>query len=112
MFTGGDPDGGAAVFGMERGGTGDLADVADGVLVGGGVPVDGLPLGGVGVGGVDENGDVFGVERILFSVDYPYSSNAHGQEFLQGLSLSETDLSKIAHGNADRILKLSPMGGN
>jgi len=55
---------------------------------------------------------VFGIDRILFSVDYPYSSNSHGQEFLQGLSLSETDLSKVAHGNADRILKLSPIGGN
>jgi len=50
---------------------------------------------------------VFGIDRLLFSVDYPYSSNLHGQEFLRTLRLSATDLEKLAHGNADRLLKLS-----
>jgi len=54
---------------------------------------------------------VFGVDRILFSVDYPYSSNSHGSEFLQHLSLSAVDLEKVAHGNADRMLKLYPQRG-
>ena len=49
----------------------------------------------------------FGIDRMLFSVDYPYSSNLHGQEFLRALKLSEPDLQKLAHGNADRLLKLS-----
>ncbi len=55
---------------------------------------------------------IFGVDRILFSVDYPYSSNSHGEEFLQGLSVSAVDLEKVAHGNADRILKLYQQRGD
>jgi predicted TIM-barrel fold metal-dependent hydrolase len=55
---------------------------------------------------------VFGVERILFSVDYPYSSNSHGAEFLQGISVSRLDLERVAHGNADRILKLNQRPGD
>ena len=46
----------------------------------------------------------FGIDRILFSVDYPYAPNARGQAFLQSLSLSPADLAKLAHGNADRLL--------
>jgi predicted TIM-barrel fold metal-dependent hydrolase len=50
----------------------------------------------------------FGADRILFSVDYPYSSNARGRAFLDSLSVSPADKIKIAHGNADRVLKLNP----
>jgi len=50
---------------------------------------------------------VFGIDRILFSVDYPYSSNRQGWDFLQALSLQPRDFEKLAHGNADRLLKLS-----
>lgn len=49
---------------------------------------------------------VFGIDRILFSVDYPYSSNQQGREFLEALKLPPADLEKLAHGNADRILEL------
>lgn len=49
----------------------------------------------------------FGVDRILFSVDYPYSSNMRGTDFLRGLPLSTGEKKKIAHENADRLLKLS-----
>ena len=48
----------------------------------------------------------FGIDRILFSVDYPYASNENGRAFLQSLSLAPADLAKLAHGNADRLLKL------
>ena len=48
----------------------------------------------------------FGIDRILFSVDYPYAPNARGQAFLKSLSLSPADLAKLAHGNADRLLGL------
>ena len=50
----------------------------------------------------------FGADRILFSVDYPFSSNAAGTEFLRRLPVSPADLVKIASGNADRLLKLKP----
>jgi predicted TIM-barrel fold metal-dependent hydrolase len=48
----------------------------------------------------------FGADRIMFSVDYPFSENAAGRAFLDGLPVSPTDWLKIAHGNADRLLRL------
>jgi len=50
--------------------------------------------------------NTFGADRILFSVDYPFSSNETGYAFLERLPVSEADREKIAHGNADRLLKL------
>jgi hypothetical protein len=49
----------------------------------------------------------FGIDRILYSVDYPYAPNERGRGFLQSLSLSPADLAKVAHGNADRLLRLN-----
>jgi hypothetical protein len=48
----------------------------------------------------------FGIDRLMFSVDYPYASNAAGRAFLDNLPLSGADREKFAHGNADRLLKL------
>lgn len=49
----------------------------------------------------------FGADRVLFSVDYPFSPNAKGTDFLRSLPISETDKLKLAHGNADRLLGLT-----
>jgi predicted TIM-barrel fold metal-dependent hydrolase len=49
----------------------------------------------------------FGVDRILFSVDYPFASNARARAFLDALPVSPADRAKIAHGNADALLRLS-----
>jgi hypothetical protein len=49
---------------------------------------------------------VFGIDRVMFSIDYPYSSNRTGRDFLDTLRLPPADLQKFAHGNADRLLKL------
>lgn len=48
----------------------------------------------------------FGIDRVLFSVDYPYGANHVAREFLDHLPLAAADKAKIAHGNADRLLKL------
>jgi uncharacterized protein len=48
----------------------------------------------------------FGIDRIMFSVDYPYAPNAKGREFLDGVSLSPSDMAKLTHGTADALLKL------
>ena len=48
----------------------------------------------------------FGIDRIMFSVDYPYAPNAKGREFLDGVSLAPSDMAKLTHGNADALLKL------
>jgi predicted TIM-barrel fold metal-dependent hydrolase len=49
---------------------------------------------------------VFGADRVLFSIDYPYSSNRLGRDFLDSLKMPAAELEKFAHGNADRLLKL------
>ena len=50
--------------------------------------------------------ETFGIDRLMFSVDYPYASNADGRAFLDNVPLSGDDLAKFAHGNADKLLKL------
>jgi hypothetical protein len=47
-----------------------------------------------------------GVDRILFSADYPYSSMMEARNFLDQLPVSQQDKEKIAHGNAERLLHL------
>jgi hypothetical protein len=49
---------------------------------------------------------VVGADRILFSVDYPFSPNTVGRKFLDSLPVSNEDLEKIAHRNAEALLKL------
>lgn len=49
---------------------------------------------------------VIGVDRIIFSVDYPYSTNEEACSFLDAAPLSLEDKERIAHGNAERLLKL------
>ena len=53
----------------------------------------------------------FGADRILFSVDYPFSPNKAGRAFLDRLPVSPADLETIAHGNADRLLGLRGLAG-
>lgn len=50
--------------------------------------------------------DTFGIDNIMFSVDYPFSTNEMGIEFLNGIDLPEEQAGKIAHGNADKLLNL------
>jgi predicted TIM-barrel fold metal-dependent hydrolase len=47
-----------------------------------------------------------GVERIMFSVDHPWGSMAEARAFLQQLPVSEADRERIAHGNAEKLLRL------
>jgi predicted TIM-barrel fold metal-dependent hydrolase len=48
----------------------------------------------------------FGIDRIMFSVDYPYAPHARGRSFLDRIALSPDDMAKLTHGNADGLLKL------
>ena len=48
----------------------------------------------------------FGADRVMFSVDYPFSPNRRGRDFLDALPVSPADRVKIAHANADGLLKL------
>lgn len=49
---------------------------------------------------------VTGADRILFAIDYPFKSNHVGRGFLDGVPLSLVDRHKIAHSNAESLLKL------
>ena len=48
----------------------------------------------------------FGIDRIMFSVDYPFAPDARGRDFLNEVALAPADMKKLAHGNADALLKL------
>ncbi len=49
---------------------------------------------------------VFGPDRVLFSVDYPFGANARGRALLDKLPASDADRAKIAGQNAERLLRL------
>jgi uncharacterized protein len=48
----------------------------------------------------------FGIDRIMFSIDYPFAPNAAGRKFLNNVELAPSDKVKLSHGNADALLKL------
>jgi 2,3-dihydroxybenzoate decarboxylase len=47
-----------------------------------------------------------GIDRIMFSVDWPFNSNKLATDWLKRLSLSATDRAKVAGLNAKALLKL------
>lgn len=47
-----------------------------------------------------------GIDRILFSVDYPFMDNPPGAKWLETLPLCAEDREKLLNGNARRLLKL------
>lgn len=49
---------------------------------------------------------VMGAERILYSIDYPYQSLDGARSFIENLPISETEKALIAHGNAEKLLRL------
>jgi predicted TIM-barrel fold metal-dependent hydrolase len=50
----------------------------------------------------------FGADRLLFSVDYLFGNNVAAEAFLNNLPVSPEDREKIAHKNADVLLRLAP----
>ena len=51
---------------------------------------------------------ILGADHILYSVDYPYITGEQARTFLETAPISPADQEKIAHGNAEKLLKLSP----
>jgi len=47
-----------------------------------------------------------GAHRIMFSADYPYGSMSEARQFLEQLPVSPADKERIAHGNAELLLRL------
>jgi uncharacterized protein len=50
--------------------------------------------------------DVVGIDRLMYSVDYPFSPNTRGREFLNALTLTDEDRAKLTHKNAEALLKV------
>lgn len=50
---------------------------------------------------------VFGVDRVLFSVDYPFGDNQRGRELLDKLPISPADKAKVSGQNAASLLRLA-----
>ena len=52
--------------------------------------------------------DVVGIDRMMFSIDYPFSLNDRGSAFLKKVPeiLSAADMNAFTHGNAEKLLKL------
>jgi 2,3-dihydroxybenzoate decarboxylase len=47
-----------------------------------------------------------GIDRIMFSVDYPFVENKPGVEWAEQLNFSREDRQKILSGNVRKLLKL------
>jgi len=47
-----------------------------------------------------------GADRILWAIDWPYEANRTGMAFWNNINLSDADREKMAHGNAERLLRL------
>jgi uncharacterized protein len=52
--------------------------------------------------------EVVGIERMMYSVDYPFSPNTKGRDFLEKVAgiLSAEDMERLVGGNAKRLLGL------
>ncbi|MEV4886763.1 amidohydrolase [Chitinophaga ginsengisegetis] len=48
----------------------------------------------------------FGIDNVMFSVDYPFSTNEAGKQLLESIPLPPEEVAKIAGGNAERLLGL------
>lgn len=49
---------------------------------------------------------VIGFDNMLFSVDYPFESNLQATKWFEALQIADGDKAKLAHLNAERLLKL------
>jgi predicted TIM-barrel fold metal-dependent hydrolase len=50
--------------------------------------------------------DVVGPGRVLYAVDYPFSDGVQARQFFDALPLDPEDRERIAHGNAEALLRL------
>ena len=50
--------------------------------------------------------ELLGAERILYSLDYPYQSLDGAHTFIDALPIADSEKAQIAHGNAERLLRL------
>jgi len=49
-----------------------------------------------------------GVDNVMFSIDYPFEPTGKAAEFMRSAPLAPADKERVAHANAERILRLNP----
>jgi len=47
--------------------------------------------------------NVIGIDRIVFTTDYPFGNMKAARQFFDQMPISHADKEKIAHGNAERL---------
>jgi 2,3-dihydroxybenzoate decarboxylase len=47
-----------------------------------------------------------GIDRLLYSVDYPFVDNLPGSQWAEQIPLSAEDREKLMNGNARRLLRI------
>lgn len=50
--------------------------------------------------------DFMGIDRVMFSVDWPYAPNQLAMGWVRSFQLGEVDMSKLLHRNAQKLLRL------
>ena len=49
---------------------------------------------------------VLGSDRVLFAIYYPYESSTEAAQFMESVQLDDEDKERIAHLNAEKLLRL------
>jgi 5-carboxyvanillate decarboxylase len=49
-----------------------------------------------------------GIDKVLWAIDYPYQPTAPAVAFMDSVTLSNEDLEKLYHGNAERVFHIAP----
>lgn len=48
------------------------------------------------------------IDNVMFAIDYPFESTEQAAEFIRTAPLAPDDKARMAHANAERILRLNP----
>ena len=53
--------------------------------------------------------DMFGADRVMFAVDYPFELTAEAVPFIRNASLDAETMRKVTHANAEALFKIAPL---
>ena len=49
-----------------------------------------------------------GIDNVLWAIDYPYQPSAPAVAFMDGVDVTQEQLHKLYHGNAERLFHIAP----
>jgi 5-carboxyvanillate decarboxylase len=55
--------------------------------------------------------NMFGDDRVLFAIDYPYEQTAEAVPFIRKAPLSAETMRKVTHANAEALFRIPPPSG-